>query len=244
MTSSLAVACVLAIVALVYATVGQAGGTAFLAVMAVVDVPLAELRPTALALNIVAAGYTTWRLQRAGAIDWRLLARIGGPSIPLALLGGLVALDARPYYILTGAVLLVAAVLMLFKSISTVRRQMSVSASIVSGGALGLLSGLTGVGGGVFLAPLLILGGWSTAKEAAALSAPFILANSMFGLAGATAAGQIVSSQFPLYAGATIVGATIGAAIGLILAERFIRYVLALVLGAAGLRLLFGSLAN
>ena len=91
---NLVVALFLLAVALVYATVGQAGGTAFLAVMAVAGMPVSELRPTALALNIVAASYATWRLQAAGAIDWPMLRALALPALPAAFIGGLVALSS------------------------------------------------------------------------------------------------------------------------------------------------------
>lgn len=244
MSDNIAISCLLAAVALVYATVGQAGGTAFLAVMAVVGVPAEELRPTALALNIVAASYTTWRLHRAGAINWRLLGSVGAASLPMALLGGLIVLDATPYYMLTGSVLLATAGLMISTPIPTAQRHMGAAARVISGAVIGLLSGLTGVGGGVFLAPLLILGGWATARDAAAVSAPFILGNSILGLSGAIAGGQGVSPDFALYAGATVLGAAIGVGIGKIMAERSIRFVMAFVLAAAGLRLLIGSISS
>lgn len=237
--SALVIPILLAAVSLIYATVGQAGGTAFLAVMAIMGFPATELRPTALTLNIVAAGYATWRLHVAGAIDWRLLAFVGLPSLPTAFLGGLVALDSGVYYTLTGCILLVAAVLMVTRrSAARFRSPGNFTATLV-GGAAGLASGLTGVGGGVFLAPAMIGLGWLTARQAAGLSAPFILGNSITGLAGATAVGQRASAAVGFYALAALAGAAAGTLIGQrFMSERATRYVLAAILAFAGIKLL------
>jgi uncharacterized membrane protein YfcA len=102
----------------------------------------------------------------------------------------------------------------------------------------GFASGVTGIGGGVFLAPAMIGLGWATTRQAAGLSAPFILGNSITGLAGALAAGQRPSADVALYAMAALAGAVVGAAIGhRVMGERATRYVLAAVLVVAGLRL-------
>jgi uncharacterized protein len=108
------IAVIVAISAL-YAMAGQAGGTAFVAVMAFAGFPAAEMRPTALLLNIVAASYATWTLHRKGLIDWQLFIRLIVASLPAAFLGGLVVLEGRLYFVLTGSLLLLAAALMVLK---------------------------------------------------------------------------------------------------------------------------------
>lgn len=233
-----ALAAAIAVVSLIYATVGQAGGTAFLALMAVMSIPLVELRPTALALNVVASSYTAWRMNKARAIDWRLLALVSLSSMPAAFAGGLLVLENRVYYLLTGSVLIAAAALMVTRPRMSSRSPARPFQVITAGASVGLLAGMTGIGGGAFLAPLLIVMGWTTAREAAALSAPFILANSTLALAGTMIAGQQLAAGIWLYAAAAMAGAAAGALIGLrFMTERTTRYVLALVLAAAGIRL-------
>jgi uncharacterized membrane protein YfcA len=113
----LPVAALIACVSLLYATAGQAGGTAFLAIMAFAAFPSDEMRPTALLLNIVAAGYATWRLQQTGAIDRRMLLQVTIPSLVTAFAGGLLVLDTQVYFTLTGLSLITAAVLMTLKRV-------------------------------------------------------------------------------------------------------------------------------
>lgn len=230
---------------LLYATAGQSGGTAFLAAMALLDYPAEGMRPTSLALNIVAAGYATWCLHRGGAVDWDLLRRVGLPALPTAFLGGLIVLGDQVYLCLTGIVLIAAAALMAFKRGSRPRhpdpagqRTIGLLWSGLAGGTAGFLSGLTGVGGGVFLAPMLIAFGWASPKSAAGISAPFILANSAIGLAGVLASGQRVPPDAAILAPAALLGAAMGTWIGLrFMSEQATRWVLAAILAFAGARL-------
>jgi uncharacterized membrane protein YfcA len=242
MAHVLTVAALIGCVSLLYATVGQAGGTAFLAVMAFAEFPAAEMRPTALMLNIVAAGYATWRLHRRAAIDLKTLVPLTVPSLVTAFLGGLLVLAGHIYFVLTGLLLIAAAVLMAFKRTadSFDAHPIRLGPAAAVGAGAGFLSGLTGVGGGVFLTPLLIALGWMSPRRAAQLSPPFILCNSVLGLAGVILAGQNMAPISVLYA----VGALAGAAIGTIIGTRWIsdrgtRYVLAAILLFAGIRLLF-----
>ena len=175
------VTALMGLLALLYATVGQAGGTAYIAAMALFGFPHDVMRPTSLLLNVVAAGYATWRLHRTGAIDWRMLGAIVAASLPMAFIGGLLILPPQAFRTIVGVVLIVAAALTIRRSkhdkggrCPVLRRPLAVAI----GAGVGLASGLTGVGGGVFLAPLLLLGGWATPKQTVGLSAPFILANS------------------------------------------------------------------
>jgi hypothetical protein len=229
-------------VSLLYATAGQAGGTAFLAVMAFAAFPAAEMRPTALSLNVVAAGYATWRVRRTAAIDRKMLFQLTVPSLVAAFVGGLLVIGGRAYFILTGLLLIIAAGVMILRRATDDAKGRQVHylpVSIVGTGA-GLFSGLTGVGGGVFLTPILIGFGWASPRRAAILARPFIFCNSAFGLAGVLLAGQMPAPSTLLYALSALVGAVIGTAIGLRwMSAHATRYVLAAILLLAGFRLLF-----
>ena len=236
------IAAAIACVSLLYAMAGQSGGTAFLAIMAFAAFPAVEMRATALLLNIIAAGYATWRLHRREAIDRRLLLHMTLPSLIAAFAGGLLVLDGRAYLILTGLLLVIAAgVILLRRAADTLeaRPVHFIHAGLVGTGA-GFISGLTGVGGGVYLTPMIIGLGWVSPRRAAALTPPFILCNSVLGLAGVLLAGQRLVTGATLYAIGALVGAMVGTAIGIRwMSERATRYVLAVILLLAGLRLIF-----
>ena len=227
---------------LLYATIGQAGGTAFLALMAFASFPLNEMRPTALLLNIVAATYSTWLFNRRSLVDWVKLRPLLLASLPMALVGGFIVLDERFYKTVTGLILLFAATILALRRAHDAEpdRPIWFWGAIGIGAAVGFVSGLTGVGGGVFLAPLLIALHWASPKQTAALSAPFILANSAVGLAGALYAGQTPTADTWLFVLATLSGAMIGTIVGLRwLSQTTTRYMLAIILAAAGAQLLF-----
>jgi uncharacterized membrane protein YfcA len=209
--------------------------------MAFWDFPTAEMRPTALLLNIIAAGFATWLLQRRAVIDWKMLALLAVPSSATALAGGLLVLADIAYARITGSLLIVAAVLMAFGGMAgqaKARPSGLLPVALVGAGA-GFISGLTGVGGGIFLAPVLVGMRWYSPRDTAAISPPFILCNSIVGLAGAWLSGQRFAASLPLYTVCVLGGAAIGTATGLRwMSERTTRYVLAAILFFAGLRLI------
>lgn len=229
-----------------YALAGQAGGTAFLAVMALASFPASDMRPTALILNVAAAGYATWRLDRSHLVDWPKLIAFALPSLPFAVAGGLTTLGGPAYFGVTGSLLVAAATLMIVggpsgetgPTISPHRLWI-----VAAGVAIGFLSGLTGIGGGVFLAPLLITLGWATPRQAACLAPPYILANSIVGLGGVLAAGQSPSPATLWFVAAVVVGAAAGtAASQRWMSEARTKYLISAIVCFAGLRLLASSL--
>ncbi|WFU31228.1 sulfite exporter TauE/SafE family protein [Bradyrhizobium brasilense] len=231
---------VLAIISLLYTTVGQAGGTAFLALMAFAALPSTEMRPTALGLNIVVATYSTWVFSRNKVVDWIMLRPLLLSSMPAAFAGGLMVLGEDIYKTLTGVVLLLAGAVMIVRRGGAADRihENPLWGTVSIGAAIGLVSGLTGVGGGVFLAPTLIALNWASPKQTAALSPPFILANSTIGFVGALLAGQFPSSYFGLYAVAALGGAVAGTMIGLKwMSQTTVRFILVAVLFVAGIQL-------
>ncbi|WP_342723699.1 sulfite exporter TauE/SafE family protein [Bradyrhizobium sp. B097] len=241
MQFTLLVTLLIGFISLFYSIAGQVGGAAFLAVMAFAGLPAEQMRPTALVLNVFAASYATWRLHRHGRIAWSLLWRIAIPSMLAAFIGGLFVPGGSLYYIMTGTLLIAASVLMLVKRDldNAKRRQVRLARAAPVGAVTGLLSGLTGIGGGVFLAPLIVALGWASPRQAAGLSPPFILSNSVLALAGMLLSGQSVNPDVAFYASSAILGAMLGTFIGLRwMSDRATRYVLAAIMLFAGVRLL------
>ncbi|UDF33226.1 UNVERIFIED_ORG: sulfite exporter TauE/SafE family protein (plasmid) [Roseateles sp. XES5] len=244
MDNTVIVAIAIGVVSVIYSAAGQAGGTAFLAVMGLAAFPSLEMRPTALFLNIVAAGYATWRLNRHDLIDWRFLANLAVSSVVFSFIGGLIAFGQEAYSMITGLLLVVAAVLMIRQRVETrdEQRHRSQWATIGVGAVTGILSGVSGIGGGVFLVPLLITLGWCTPRKAAILSPPFILINSASGLAGALSTGQVLGANAFFFAVAALAGAAIGTTVGLkFMSDGMTRYLLAAILMASGMKLIIGA---
>lgn len=231
--------------AMLYASVGHGGASSYLAVMGLFNFAPATMKPTALALNILVAGIASIKFFRARLFSWDLLWPFVVTSIPAAFLGGAVALPGRWYRILVGIVLLYAAVWM-FRSarapVSTAVRRPPMSAAIAWGAAIGFLSGLTGVGGGIFLSPLLLYMGWTEFRETSAVAAPFILVNSVAGLLGHLSSVRQLPANLPLWAAAVLLGGWIGASYGTSKAPTpVLRQLLSLVLIVAGLKLAIAS---
>ncbi|MBV9570836.1 MAG: sulfite exporter TauE/SafE family protein [Alphaproteobacteria bacterium] len=229
-------ALLIALVSALYGTAGQAGGSGFVAVMTLRDFPVEQIRPSAFALNIVAAAYATWRVHRAGTVDWRLFVSVTVSALPAAFVGGMIVLTGRMYLCATATLLVVTASLMFFRATSRTDRLPSRLSAFLTGGSAGLASGITGVGGGVFLSATLIIAAGVCPKRTAALSPPFILVNSIAALVGTVAAGQhLLTALVPLGI-AALFGSLIGSAIGVrFMTARSIRVVLAMILliGAA-----------
>jgi len=237
-------ALLIGVVSLLYASTGLVGGTAFLAVMAFAGLPAEQMRPTALVLNVLAAGYATFVLHQHKKIEWQLLWQLAIPSMLTAFIGGWLALDGSLYCVMTGVLLIAASILMLLKPglDGTRHRQVWPAHAASVGAATGLLSGLTGIGGGVFLIPLILALGWVSPRQAAGLSPPFILVNSVLALAGVLVSGQSVNSEVAFYALGAVFGAVLGTFIGLRWMSNWTtRYVLATILLFAGVKLLLRS---
>ena len=232
------------VAAFVYASVGHGGASAYLAVMALAGVAPQEMRPTALLLNVVVSAVATFKFYRAGHFRWRLFWPFALVSIPAAYAGGAITLPGHWYKAIVGVILVYAA-WQLWRSARAGEEMRDVrlpplALAMVIGGGLGLLSGLTGVGGGIFLSPLLLILGWAGTKQTSAVAAPFILVNSVAGLAGAFMARSIsLPAQVWILVGAVLVGGWLGAEYG---SRRFtnplIRRMLAVVLAVAGAKMI------
>jgi uncharacterized protein len=228
-----------------YAAVGHGGASAYLAALALAGVAPADMRPIALVLNLLVSALGTYKFHRAGYFRWRLFWPFAVVSIPLAFLGGAIALPGHAYKILVGVVLLYAAwQLWLSARLGDEMREVHeppLAWAMLVGAALGFLSGLTGVGGGIFLSPLVLMMGWAGTKQTSAVAAPFILVNSIAGLAGGfTVQAAKLPPQVAIFAIAVLIGGWLGAEYG---SRRFanplVRRILAVVLAAAGAKMMF-----
>jgi len=229
------------IAAILYSSVGHGGASGYLAAMALFGVPAPVTKPAALVMNIAVAAIGTIRFGARGLVPWRLLAPLCMGSIPAAALGGYISLPMGIHRTLLGVVLLFAAARLWMHDERLVapRQPPAAFARFFIGAALGLVSGLTGVGGGIFLSPLLILTGWEETRRTAGASAAFILANSVAGLAGHLAAGRGIPSEVFGLAPVAVAGGLIGAWLGSTrLPALMLRRLLAAVLVVAGLKLL------
>lgn len=175
------------VAALLYSSVGHAGASAYLAVMALASMAPAVMKPTALSLNILVAAIAAHNFRQAGYFSWQHFWPFAITSIPCAYLGGAMTAPPAAYRLIVGAVLLFTAARMLASPGDVLRanlRPPRVLIALPVGALIGLLSGLTGVGGGIFLSPLLILTGWASFQTASGVAAVFILVNSAAGLLG------------------------------------------------------------
>jgi len=237
-----ALAAAIFLVALLYSSVGHAGASGYIAVMTLFGFGVEVIRPTALTLNILVAaiGFLQW--WRAGYFSWSLFWPFALLSVPAAFLGGWLHVPAHYLKILIGLVLWFSAWRLLHrKGDPPDIAPPAQPTAIASGAGIGFLSGLTGTGGGIFLTPLMLFCRWAKVKQAAAVSALFILANSSSGLAGYVKSGRdLPDFAWPL-AAVVAAGGFIGSRLGSRhLPARGICLVLAVVLFVAGTKLVLG----
>jgi uncharacterized protein len=230
-------------IAFLYASVGHAGASGYLAVMALVSLPVTMIKPISLVLNIVVSLIASYTFIRAGRFDRRLFFTFVISSMPMAFLGGYLQLDKDVFKILAGIFLLLSAALLIgkqyFTQASEIRRVHLVT-GLIAGAIIGLLSGLLGVGGGIFLSPLIILFGWTDVRKAAGVAALFILCNSILGLAGHTLSLHMIPTAIIYCILAVAIGGFAGAHFGSrSMNNRVIVFLLFLVLVTAGVKFLW-----
>lgn len=230
------------ILAALYASVGHGGASGYLAAMALAGVPHDVMRPSALLLNVVVSTIALVGFARVGAFRWRVFWPFAVTSVPAALVGGMVKVPAGAFKVLLGVALLCAAIrllLVLRGDRGAPAREVPLTPSLGIGAGLGLLSGLTGVGGGIFLSPILVLARWADPRVTAGVSAAFILVNSVSGLVGQVSKGATLPwDQLGPWSAAAVAGGVIGSQLG---ARRFnliwLRRALAAVLAIAAVKL-------
>jgi len=228
---------------LLYSSVGHAGASGYLAVMALFGLAPDVMKPIALVLNILVAIIATWQFYRSGYFSWRIFWPFAVGSIPFAFIGGALSLPAPVYKQVLGLILLFAAYrLFQFKHLEAtdLTKPVPVLWAMLFGAGIGLISGAIGVGGGIFLSPLLLFMGWAKTKQTAGVSAAFILVNSIAGISGHFSSVKFLPDAVYPWAIAAILGGIIGSSLG---SRRFVNAtlyrMLAVVLVIAGAKLLF-----
>lgn len=241
---SFALSFAFSLIAAIYAAVGQAGASGYIAAMAFADLAPMAMKGTALCLNLIVAGIGTALFLRAGRLSLRNVYPFALLGFPFSGLGGLLPLPGPIYFPLVGVVLIVSGLQMA----RTAWRHAAEAplphappfwGALVTGAVIGFVSGTTGTGGGVFLAPVILTMGWGTARETAATTAVYNLMNSAAALIGARAFWGELPPALPLWGLAVAFGGCLGAVLGSrFLSETWLRGILALLLAVSGLKLL------
>lgn len=228
--------------ALLYSSVGHGGATVYLAVFTLFRVATAPLVAVVLIMNITAAGIAWVSFRQAGHLRWGLLIPFIVTSVPMAYLGGLLPLAGRTQAVILGVTLLVGAVrLLLFARVPAIPLPRSGApffvAAVLIGAVLGFLAGSTGIGGGIFLSPVLVACGWATVKQAASVASAFIVVNSLAGLAAKLPTTPVDLSVLTPLLVAVAAGALLGSYLGASrLPLRSVQVSLGLVLLVAALK--------
>ena len=234
--------------AMLYTSVGHAGASGYLAAMALVGLAPETMRPAALVLNVFVATLASVRYVRAGRFSWRLFWPLALAAAPMAFVGGAVQLPSQWFRALVGVALLLAA----WRLMLTPKPQLDgdvaavedvhpppLPLALLCGAAIGLVAGLTGTGGGIYLSPIIVLSGWASVRTTAGVSVLFILVTSLAGLAGLATKAIEWPPLLPLWIGVVLVGGWIGSELGARrLATPKLWWLLAVVLVVAGLKLL------
>jgi uncharacterized membrane protein YfcA len=230
------------LVAFLYSSVGHGGASGYLALMALFSISPDVMKPTALLLNLFVSITSFIQFYRGKHFNWKIFLPFAIASVPMAFVGGLLTVDADIYKKILGILLLIPIIRFLFFaniSVDEIKKSDNLL-SLVIGAAIGFLSGLIGIGGGIILSPVLLLLMWTDMKQTAAVSALFIFVNSAAGLAGQLKNGISFSSDMYAYVAVAFVGGICGAYFGsLKFKSNILKYMLAAVLIVAAYKLLF-----
>ena len=230
-------------VAALYSSVGHGGASGYLAVLSFFAVSPEKMSTTALMLNVLVAGLATWSYYRAKHLSMKLAWPFILASIPGAFVGGTIRISEKAYFLLLALVLLFAAFRLVFSSHAGADQMsdkpVNPGISLPVGAGIGILSGIVGVGGGIFLSPIMLLMKWASVKHTAAVSALFIVVNSLAGLGGRVLRGSFdVSTSIPIVV-AAFAGGLLGSYFG---ASKFsglvLRRILGIVLAIAAFKLI------
>lgn len=230
------------LIAFLYASVGHGGASGYLALMAIYGIAPEVMKPTALLLNLFVSLTAFIQFYRGKHFIFKIFLPLALASVPLAFIGGSIALDAVIYKKILGVLLLIPVVRFLFfaNTPADKLKQPNIALSVFIGAAIGFLSGLIGIGGGIILSPILLFLKWTDQKQTAAISALFIFVNSLSGLAGQITKGIQFNSNMIWYVAIAFVGGLLGAYFGALrFKQTILKNVLAVVLLLAAYKLLF-----
>lgn len=242
MNPDLVIALSLLLVGFLYASVGHGGASGYIAVLSIFSIPVATYKPLILVLNIIIASIAFIQFYRAGYFKWKTTWPFLLTSIPCAFIGSKVHLASDIYHLILGIALIIPVIRLIGFSPkeSTENKPVNLLLALAFGLVIGFLSGLLNIGGGIFLSPILILMAWANMKEAAAVSALFIVLNSLSGLLGNLSNHVELNSSSYIWFVAAIMGGTTGAYFG---SHRFaqitVKYLLSTVLLIASVKLIF-----
>lgn len=231
----------LAVVAFLYSSVGHGGASGYLALMALFVFPVSVMKPSALLLNLFVSGISFFFYYKKDFFRPKLFYPFAITSVPAAFIGGIIPLENSLYKILLGIVLILAALRLFgfFNSKETESVKMNIPLAMAIGFGIGLLSGMLGIGGGVILSPILLLLGWATLKETAAISSIFIFVNSIAGLLGYFMGGKSFPTESFYLVPIAIFGGILGAYYGSgFFSNKVLKYVLATVILIASIKLI------
>lgn len=207
---------VLIVVSFLYSSVGHGGASGYLALMAIFGFPMLFIKPTALVMNIFVAGISFFFFAKSDYFKWKLFMPFALTSIPAAFIGGSIEINPVLYKQILGVFILMAILRMMgvFGKHETGNKTIKFLPALFIGFAIGLFSGMIGIGGGIILSPIILLLGWGNVKETAAVSALFILVNSVSGLIGFGLAGNTIPTQALLFLPMILLGGSLGAYYG------------------------------
>jgi uncharacterized membrane protein YfcA len=231
----------LAVVAFLYSSVGHGGASGYLALMAIFSFPISVMKPSALVLNLFVSGISFFFYYRKNFFKLKLFYPFAISSVPAAFLGGMIPLENNYYKLLLGIVLILAALRLFgfFNSKETSNSEINIPLAVAIGFGVGLLSGMLGIGGGVILSPILLLLGWASLKETAAISSLFIFVNSVAGLSGFFMNENRFPTETFYLVPIAVFGGMLGAYYGSgFFSNQVLKYVLATVILLASVKLI------
>ena len=227
--------------AILYSSVGHGGASSYIAIMSLMGTPIASIKPIGLVLNIIVSSVASYRFIKNKLFNLKIFIPVAIGSIPAAFIGGYLNLTSDIYRVLVGVILVFAGFQFLFDIFKYFKKKSNQPVNFVfglfAGVIIGLLSGLTGTGGGIFLSPLIVFLGWTNVKGASGTAAAFILFNSISGLLGNITSVSLIPNTIFFYAFAVIGGVLIGTQLGIkVLNEYYMQKVLGVVLIVAGFK--------